>query len=41
MEFADANQLNPSGLNRELYINVDFTNPEGNSTEIQMGIQWQ
>jgi effector-binding domain-containing protein len=39
MEFADANQLNPAGLNRELYINVDFTNPEGNSTEIQMGIQ--
>ena len=38
-EFADANQLKSVGSNRELYINVDFTSLEANSTEIQMGIQ--
>lgn len=39
MEFADAKRLKPLGINRELYINVDFIHNDANSTEIQMGIQ--
>jgi effector-binding domain-containing protein len=39
MEFADAQHLKPLGFNRELYINVDFSHNDANSTEIQMGIQ--
>jgi hypothetical protein len=30
--------LQPLAVTRELYINVDFTNPAANVTEIQMGI---
>ncbi|KAA0990535.1 hypothetical protein [Dyadobacter aurulentus] len=28
----------PSGQNREIYINMDFQNPAGNTTEVQVGI---
>jgi len=38
MEFMQQHQLQPTGITRELYINADFTNPEANVTEIQMGI---
>ena len=29
----------PVGITRELYINADFTDPQANVTEIQMGIK--
>ena len=38
MAFMQAQQLMPGTENRELYINIDFNNPEANSTEIQIGI---
>lgn len=38
LEYVSMNQLVPKGTNRELYINVDFINPEANYTEIQLGI---
>jgi len=38
MVFLQQHQLQPSGANRELYINADFVNPEANVTEIQMGV---
>ncbi len=39
MQFAEQNKLTPMGINRELYINVDFADLEANFTEIQMGIK--
>ncbi len=33
------NSLIPVGENREIYINMDFENPEANDTEIQIGVQ--
>lgn len=39
MEFVQKNKLDPSAINRELYINADFDNLEANVTEIQMGLQ--
>lgn len=39
MEFVASHKLVPSGLNRELYINVDFRHPEANVTEIQLGVR--
>ncbi|NOT77027.1 MAG: hypothetical protein HOP08_19055 [Cyclobacteriaceae bacterium] len=36
--FLGENKLQPSGVHRELYINVDFTHPEANTTEVQFGI---
>lgn len=39
MEFANSKQLQPLGINREVYVNVDFVHTEANSTEIQMGVQ--
>jgi effector-binding domain-containing protein len=36
--FAMENRLTPSGNNREVYVNVDFVNPEANVAEIQLGI---
>ncbi len=39
MSFIQEHKLQPNGVTRELYINVDFINPEANVTEIQMGIQ--
>lgn len=38
MQFLSRKKLRPAGVNREIYINVDFANPEANVTEIQMGI---
>ncbi|HCZ36876.1 MAG TPA: hypothetical protein DHV26_13225 [Cytophagales bacterium] len=39
MQVAGEQKLQPVGINRELYVNVDFNFPEANTTEIQMGIQ--
>ncbi len=36
--FIQRHQLQPSGVTREIYINVDFVDPAANVTEIQMGI---
>ena len=38
MAFMSQHGLQPLAINRELYINADFANPEANVTEIQMGI---
>lgn len=36
--YAAQNGFRPSGNNREIYVNVDFANPDANVTEIQLGI---
>lgn len=33
-----ANNHQPNGITREMYVNMDFENPENNVTEIQVGI---
>jgi effector-binding domain-containing protein len=38
MQFVAENGLQPLGVNRELYLNVDFTSPESNVTQIQLGV---
>lgn len=38
IRFAAEHQLTPAGVNRELYMNVDFVNPQANVTEIQLGV---
>lgn len=38
MEFMRVQKLRASDVNREIYINVDFENPQANVTEIQVGI---
>jgi effector-binding domain-containing protein len=38
MQYVMSHQLQPTFFNRELYINCDFSDPAGNITEIQMGI---
>jgi hypothetical protein len=38
MDFAREKGLKPAGINREIYIYFDSANPEGNSTEIQLGV---
>lgn len=38
MEYAMQHQLTPSGVNREIYVNVDFVNVDANVTEIQLGV---
>lgn len=38
MAFVTKKRLTPLGVNREIYINADFVNPEANVTEIQLGI---
>jgi effector-binding domain-containing protein len=38
VEFITNEKLTPLAVNREIYVNVDFKNPEANTTEIQMGI---
>jgi len=38
MKFIAAHKLQPTAVNREIYVNVDFQNPEANCTEIQIGI---
>ncbi len=39
MGFIQQNKLQPIGITRELYINVDFINPEANVTEIQIEVK--
>lgn len=39
MDFTTRKNLTPIGVNREIYINADFVNPEANITEIQLGIK--
>jgi len=39
MQYIQDNKLQPLAINRELYVNADFTHPEANVTEIQMGVQ--
>lgn len=39
MEFAAEQKLSPATVNREIYVNVDFANPQANVTEVQLGIQ--
>jgi hypothetical protein len=34
-----AENLRPTGLNREVFLTVNFTEPEANVTEVQIGIQ--
>jgi effector-binding domain-containing protein len=36
---AESKNLQPTSVNRELYINCDFENPEANVTEVQMGVR--
>jgi effector-binding domain-containing protein len=38
MKFLSKRKLKPKGVNREIYINADFANPEANITEVQLGI---
>src|SRR5690606_10808504 len=38
MKYCKQQQLVPSGINRDVYINVDFENPDANTTEIQLGV---
>ena len=38
MQYVSSNALAPIGINRELYINSDFSHPEANVTEIQLGV---
>ena len=38
MEFITQQKLTPNAVNRELYVNADFKDPEANVTEIQIGI---
>jgi effector-binding domain-containing protein len=38
IQFAAKRNLEPVGVNRELYINADFNDPEANITELQMGV---
>jgi effector-binding domain-containing protein len=37
-EFLTAKGLEPCACNREIYLNIDFMNPNANVTEIQIGI---
>lgn len=39
LAYATENGLTPSGDNREVYVNVDFANPEANVTEVQLGVR--
>ena len=38
MEYVHANSLQTIAINRELYINADFNDPDANVTEIQLGV---
>ena len=38
-QFIAENKLQPISANREIYVNVDFHQPDANSTEIQIGIK--
>ena len=38
MQFVGEHKLTPNAINREVYVNADFTDPEANVTEVQMGV---
>lgn len=38
IQYTHANQFTPAGVSREIYMNVDFVNPQANVTEIQLGV---
>ncbi|MCD9013890.1 GyrI-like domain-containing protein [Parachryseolinea silvisoli] len=38
MGYIAEHKLSPLAVNREIYINVDMVHPEGNTSEIQIGI---
>ena len=38
IQFINKHKMEPSLLNREIYINSDFQQPDANVTEIQMGL---
>jgi effector-binding domain-containing protein len=38
MQFITKKHLKLAGVNREIYINADFANPDANITEVQIGI---
>ncbi len=38
MQFMGDHKLVPNAINREVYVNADFDNPQANTTVIQMGI---
>jgi hypothetical protein len=39
MQFISKQRMEPSLMNREIYVNSDFHVPEANVTEIQIGIK--
>lgn len=38
MKFIELEQLRPIAVNREIYVNSDFKDPQANVTEIQIGV---
>ncbi len=38
MQYVAEQKLIPSAVNREVYVNADFNDPEANVTEIQLGV---
>ena len=38
MQFISKHKMEPSSINREIYVNTDFYSPDANVTEIQIGI---
>lgn len=38
MRYAAEHNCTPVGVKREMYVNVDFVNPDANVTEIQLGV---
>jgi effector-binding domain-containing protein len=38
VQFIGDHKLISNAVNRELYVNADFNNPEANVTEVQMGV---
>lgn len=38
-QFIQQNQLKPNGNYREIYMHADFSHPEGNITDVQVGIE--
>jgi effector-binding domain-containing protein len=38
MHYVQEYKLTPAGVNREIYVNVDFVNLNANVTEIQLGV---
>jgi len=38
MQFITKHKMEPSSINREIYVNTDFYSADANVTEIQIGI---